>query len=122
MTFPALLLFVFAPVLGLLVRVRDFAVVAALVCAVSLSVGESALAQSGGNAPKWRVECKSDGAHETCYAWGGGEDSWNKGGSPGIAYHCKNTAGQEVNYFGVYVYSLAGATEAIAEAKRRCGF
>ena len=46
MTFRTLLMLIFAPVLGLFVRVRAFAVVAALVCAVGLPVGGSALAQS----------------------------------------------------------------------------
>ena len=57
MTFQSLLMFIFAPVLGLLARVRAFAVVAALVCAVGLPVGGSALAQS---AEKWGVSCKTD--------------------------------------------------------------
>ena len=100
MTFQTLLMFIFAPVLGLFVRIRAFAVVAALACAVCLPVGGSALAQSaqwGESAPAgWEVECVDDEWDDVriCEAF------TEKSHIPLIAYHCKGTEKQSVLFAG----------------------
>ena len=95
MTFRTLLMLIFAPVLGLFVRVRAFAVVAALVCAVGLPVGGSALAQSGEEAPEWRVECMTDEWDDTphCHTYAGSAK-----GHLDIVHHCSTVNGEAVEH------------------------
>ena len=110
MSLPALLLFIFAPVLGLLfapvlsalVRVRIGAVLSALIVAVSLSVGAPALAG-------WTTNCESDAWDDTprCSAYSGSNMvRWNRGHFPSardrhfvnsLRYFCDGTGTQKVS-------------------------
>ena len=97
MSIPALLLFIFAPVLGLLVRVRVVAVLSALIVAASLSVAAPAEAQSG----IWRSKCKTDEWDDspscTAFVWLlKGRDPFIMS-IPAITYHCSSTGEQKVS-------------------------
>ena len=105
MTFQTLLMFIFAPVLGLLIRFRAFAVVAALVCAVGLPVGGAALAQSEEKAPEWTVRCETDEWDDipVCEAVA----------SHHLGYRCKGTEEQNAYYEGTDFGGLSSSEEII---------
>ena len=112
MSIPALLLFIFAPVLGLFFRVRVGAVLSALIVAASLSVGASALAQSVLVPSKeWGVSCETD-------EW---DDSQSCKASINtqveivvffsFGYRCDGTGKQSVYLFGTLpLYGFASAS------------
>ena len=102
MSLPALLQFIFAPVLGLLfapvlsalVRVRVGAVLSALIVAASLSAGAPAEAQRA----NWNAECKTDEWDDstscTAYVWVLEGRNPFLMSVPALTYHC-NSAGEQ---------------------------
>ena len=97
MSIPALLLFIFAPVLGLLVRVRVVAVLSALIVAASLSVAAPAEALHG----IWYSNCKTDEWDDTpsCLAQFLHSVELNLGRSVDghLRYFCNGTGTQKVS-------------------------